>query len=129
MYRSSSAVAWSRSAVLPLPFSPKTIAVEGRWEGVLAVPARAALEAALRAHLVHQQFGGDPRNARYAELSDVVPVPGTSPAAYLTLVHVELFEGEAVDYLMPLSFVAGAGADGSVAGGPLSVDCAMKCTR
>ncbi len=29
LYASSSAVAWSRNAVLPLPFSPKTSAVDG----------------------------------------------------------------------------------------------------
>jgi maltose alpha-D-glucosyltransferase / alpha-amylase len=81
------------------------IAVSDGWEEVFRVArARSALEGALRAHLIRRQFGGDERRARFAEVREAVPVPGSTPPAYLVLLHVEPFEGEPGTYQIPLAF-------------------------
>jgi maltose alpha-D-glucosyltransferase/alpha-amylase len=96
----------------PLTIRPPTLTRTGPWETLFQGSTKGALEALLPDHLLTcRWFGGKVRPLRAVELTEVIPLPDASPAAFLTLLTVTYTEGEAETYLVPLLCATGAQAD------------------
>jgi maltose alpha-D-glucosyltransferase/alpha-amylase len=103
--RPTEALAACGGAALP------TLDVRERWDEVFAEPGRAALGAALAAHLPTRPWFLGPRPPDAVRLLEAVPAPTEHGAAYLTLVQAEYDETETETYFLPLAFAAGGDAD------------------
>ncbi len=101
-----------RAEVQPSDRPLTTISVEGTWESVLGVEARATLEAQLPPFLENcRWFGGKARKIKGASIRQLVPVQSGEFKSILTLVDVDYTDADAESYVLPLTFSVGERAE------------------
>jgi maltose alpha-D-glucosyltransferase/alpha-amylase len=83
------------------------------WESLLHGQGRTALARVLPGYLQQRRwFGGKARQIRSAVVQDSVPVRYPEGVSYICFVHVEYTEGDAEDYVLPVTFAPGEQGEG-----------------
>jgi maltose alpha-D-glucosyltransferase / alpha-amylase len=107
---------------------PPTVTVSGDWTALLRGPGRGRLETILPDVLQRQRwYGGKARTVRELTVSDVIGVgPKDDPTLHVLTVHVEYIEGEADEYVLPITFAEGDEAERLLSTSPASVLATVK---
>ncbi len=108
----------------PMP----TVTVSGDWTALLRGPGRARLESVLPDVLRRQRwFGGKARTIRAVTVTDVIGIgPQELRPLHVLTVHVEYVDGEAEEYVLPITFAEGEEAGRLLAVAPRSVLAEVK---
>jgi maltose alpha-D-glucosyltransferase/alpha-amylase len=102
------------------------IAVGGGWEKVFSDAARRALEEQLPRWMAGRRwFRSKTRPIRHATIYDTIPI-GDAKAAYLAFVRVEFTDGDGEDYVLPMSFAAGAEGESLATARPEAVIARLR---
>jgi len=104
----------------------RVIVVRDGWERVFSDAARSALEEQLPGWMAERRwFRSKTRPIQRATLYDTIPI-GEAKAAYLAFVRVEFTDGEGEDYVLPLSFAAGAEGESLASARPEAVVARLR---
>ncbi len=83
-----------------------------RWEDVLDVNRRGALELCLASFLKNRRwFAGKAREIKSVQVHDAIVLPYDSTRASLLLLLVEYLEGDPEEYMLPMAFATGSECD------------------
>jgi maltose alpha-D-glucosyltransferase/alpha-amylase len=82
------------------------------WEEVLAGDGKEQWERSLPGFLkTRRWFGGKSREIKAVHIREAIPVPFDSEQGFLTLLLVEYVQGDAEEYVLPVAFATGQGAE------------------
>jgi maltose alpha-D-glucosyltransferase/alpha-amylase len=87
----------------------QTLKVENRWEDILRSDGDSGLEACLLSYIKGRRwFGGKGREVKAVLIRDAIPLPRNSALDSLLFLEVDYVEGDPEQYLLAVSFAAGA---------------------
>jgi maltose alpha-D-glucosyltransferase/alpha-amylase len=90
----------------------ETLTVAEDWAEVLEGEPRRRLEGCLPSYVKERRwFGGKTKDIKSMQIRDAIPIFSNGDKAFLALLGVEYVQGDPEEYLLPLAFSSGPGAE------------------